>query len=104
MHFVPLFYDDADQFRAARWSNTEGLSAFEHLDELGLGEDVVIQVAICGTGQQDFVRGTVIWKRTHDDTHLGVPAAAGVRIVDADRARLAALAKRVDRVAPPQAA
>jgi len=102
MQFVPVAYDDADRFRAACWTEgAPGLTVFDEVEAFEVGEEVIIEVSIRGTGVVSVVRGTVIWRRPHEDRRSGLPAAAGVRIDERDLARFDGLAGRVDAVAPP---
>ena len=96
MRFVPVQYESADEFLSSRWTDGgEGITVLNHLGELILGEDVILEIKVRGATDQTVVRGTVVWKRDREDPMHRLPPGAGVRVHERDLDKVSVLSRQL---------
>jgi Tfp pilus assembly protein PilZ len=96
MHFVPVIYENPEEFLASRWSDGgEGITVLSKLAEIIVGDEVILEITIRGTRDKAVVRGNVVWKREREDSIHRMPAGAGVRIHERDLDKITALSRQV---------
>jgi len=96
MHFVPVLYENPEEFLASRWSDGgEGLTVLSKLAEIIVGDEVILEITVRGTTDKAVVRGNVVWKREKEDTLHRLPAGAGVRINERDLDKISALSRQL---------
>ncbi len=64
------------------------MTTSSHLEELVVGEEVILGIEVRGAPERAVVRGQVVWKRERVDPLRRLRPAAGVRIFPRDLDRL----------------